>query len=72
MPYLDPSDNFPAPGNRLVIRAHPNCLYISFGRDPGRWAGTDPVIFGVAEDQSLTAIAARWTPAEREAVLGVR
>lgn len=72
MPYLDPGDNFPAPGDRLVIRAHPDYLYVSFGRDPGQWTGTDPVFFGVAEDQSLTAIAARWTPAERESVLGVR
>lgn len=70
MPCLGPSDDFPAPGDRLVIRAHPDYLYVSFGRDPGRWAGTDPVIFGVAEDQSLTAIAARWTPTERQSVLG--
>jgi hypothetical protein len=70
MPYLDPGDNFPAAGHRLVIRAHPDYLYVSFGRDPGQWTGTDPVIFGIAEDQSLTAIAARWTPAERESVLG--
>lgn len=72
MPYLDPGDSFPASGDRLVIRAHPDYLYVSFGRDPSQWTGTDPVIFGVAEDQSLTAIAARWTPAERESVLGVR
>jgi hypothetical protein len=70
MPYLDPGDDFPAPGDRLVIRAHPDYLYVSFGRDPGQWSGTDPVIFGVAGDQSLAAIAARWTPAERESVLG--
>lgn len=70
MPYLDPGADFPAPGDRLVIRAHPDYLYVSFGRDPGQWTGTAPVIFGVAEDQSLTAIAARWTPAERESVLG--
>ena len=70
MPYLDPGDNFPAPGDRLVIRAYPDYLYVSFGRDPGQWTGTDPLLFGVAEDQSLTAIAARWTPAERESVLG--
>ena len=53
-----------------MIRAHPDYLYVSFGRDPGQWAETAPVIFGIAEDQSLTAIAARWTPHERESVLG--
>lgn len=70
MPYLDPGDSFPAPGDRLVVRAHMDYLYVSFGRDPCLWTGIDPVIFGVAEDHSLTAIAARWTPAERAAVLG--
>src|SRR6202007_869866 len=34
LPYLDRGDNFPAPGDRLVIRAHPDYLYVSFGRDP--------------------------------------
>jgi hypothetical protein len=70
MPYLDPGDSFPAPGDGLVIRAHPDYLYVSFGRDPGLWTGADPVIFGVAGNQSLTAIAARWTPDQRESVLG--
>lgn len=70
MPYLDPSDSFPGPGDQLVIRAHPDYLYVSFGRDPRLWAGTDPVIFGIANDHSLKAIAARWTPAERASVLG--
>ena len=70
VPYLDPGDSFPAPGDRLVIRAHPDYLYISFGRDARLWTGADPVIFGGAENQSLTAIAARWTPAQRASVLG--
>jgi hypothetical protein len=70
MPYLGPGDDFPAPGDQLVIRAHPDYLYVSFGREPGQWAGTGPVLFGIAEDQTLTAIAVRWTPAERETVLG--
>jgi hypothetical protein len=32
MPYLGAGDNFPAPGDRLAIRAHPDYLYVSFGR----------------------------------------
>ena len=70
VPYLDPGDNFPAPGDRLVFRAHPDYLYVSFGHKPAQWAGADPVVIGIARDQSLTAIAARWTPAERQSVLG--
>lgn len=70
IPYLDPRDDFPAPEDRLVIRAYQDYLYVSFGHDPGRWAGTDPVIFGLAEDETLTAIATRWTGADRESVLG--
>ncbi|HEX7160824.1 MAG TPA: hypothetical protein VF223_06245 [Trebonia sp.] len=69
MPFLHPGDAFPGPGHQLVIKAYPDYLYVCFGRDPGRWAGPGPVIFGLAEDQSLTAISARWTGAERESVL---
>lgn len=70
MPHLDSSDNFPAPGDRLVIRAYQDYLYISFGRDLGQWAGTDPLIFGVDGEQRLTAIAVRWTGTDRKSVLG--
>ncbi len=55
MPNLVPGDSFPAPGDRLVVRAHPDYLYVSFGRNPGQWAEAGPVIFGIAEDQSLSA-----------------
>lgn len=69
MPYLDPGETFPWTGNRLAIKAYPDYLYVSFGRDPDQWAGAGPVIFGLTMDRSLTAIAARWTTAEQESVL---
>ena len=56
----------------LVIKAYPDYLYVCFGPDPGQWADGGPVLFGLAEDQSLTAISARWTSAERESVLAGR
>ena len=72
MPFLDPGDAFPALGHQLGIKAYPDYLYVSFGRDPGQRTGQGPVIFGLAEDQNLTAIPARWTGAARESVLAGR
>jgi hypothetical protein len=72
MPYLGPAEAFPRPGDRLVIKAYPDYLYVSFGEKPVQWTGSDPVIFGLTGDQTLTAIAARWTDAERESVLAAR
>jgi hypothetical protein len=72
MPVLDPGDTLPSLGHRLAVKAHPDYLYVCFGNEPGQWAGAGPVIFGLAQDQGLTAIAARWPDAERESVLAGR
>jgi hypothetical protein len=69
MPYLAPEETFPWAGTRLAIKAYLDYLYVSFGRDPEQWVGPGPVIFGLTEDQGLTAIAAQWTSAERHTVL---
>jgi hypothetical protein len=69
MPFLDPADALPGLGHQLVIKAYPDYLCVCFGSDPGQWAGPGPVLFGLADDQRLTAIAAPWTGAERESVL---
>lgn len=37
--------------------------------DPGRWVGSDPVLFGLVGEQNLAAICARWSSSERESVL---
>jgi hypothetical protein len=71
MPYLSHEETFPWAETRLAIKAYADYLYVSFGHDPEQWAGLDPVIFGLTKDQGLTAIAARWTSAERHTVLAV-
>ena len=53
----------------LAARAYQDCLVVSFGPAPACWSGAGPVLFGVAGDQVLTALCARWTPAERELAL---
>lgn len=72
MPCLGPGETFPRPGDRLVIKAYPDYLYVCFGPGPVRWAGPDPVLFGLTAGETLTAIAAQWTGAERELVLAGR
>ena len=69
MPHLDPADAWPELRHHLEIKAHPDYLFVCFESDPAQWAGPGPVLFGLAEGQRLTAIAARWTAAERESVL---
>jgi hypothetical protein len=69
MPFLDSGDSVPETGIPLVIRAYSDYLYVSFGPDADRWAGSGPVLFGLAGEQSLAAICARWTGSERESVL---
>jgi hypothetical protein len=69
MPFLDPSDSVPERGSPLAIKAYSDYLYVSFGADADRWAGSGPVLFGLAGEQSLAAICARWTGSERESVL---
>jgi hypothetical protein len=69
MPFLDSSDAFPETEIPLVIKAYLDYLYISFGPDPDQWVGSGPVLFGLATEQSLAAICAKWTSAERESVL---
>jgi hypothetical protein len=69
MPFLDSGDAFPETESPLVIKAYLDYLYLSFGPDPDQWVGSGPVLFGLATGQSLAAICARWTGAERESVL---
>lgn len=69
MPFLDSIDSVPETGSPLVIKAYPDYLYVSFGPDADRWVGSGPFLFGLAGEQSLAAICARWTGSERESVL---
>jgi hypothetical protein len=69
MPFLDSGDALRETESPLVIKAYLDYLYISFGPDPDQWVGSGPVLFGLAMGQSLAAICARWTGAERESVL---
>lgn len=69
MPFLD-SGHTPRETERpLAIKAYFDYLCISFGPDPDQWVGSGRVLFGVATEQSLAAICARWTGPERESVL---
>lgn len=69
MPFLDSGDTIGETGGLPVVKAYPDYLFISFGPDPDHWVGSDPVLFGLTAEQSLTAICARWTSSERESVL---
>ena len=69
MPFLDSGDAARETSRSLVIKAYPDYLYVSFGPDPDQWVGSGPVLFGLAEKRSLTAICARWTGSERDSVL---
>ena len=69
MPFLDSRDTVPGTGELRVVKAYPDYLFVSFGPDPDRWVGSDPVLFGLAGEQNLAAICARWTSSERESVL---
>jgi hypothetical protein len=69
MPFINSGDALPETEGPLVIKAYLDYLYISFGPDPDQWVGSGPVLFGLATEQSLAAICARWTGAERESVL---
>jgi hypothetical protein len=69
MPFLDSSDTVRETGGSPVVKAYSDYLCVSFGPDPDHWVGSDPVLFGLAGEQSLTAICARWTSSERESVL---
>ena len=69
MPFLDSGHTVPEKGTPLVIKACSDYLYVSFGPEADRWAGSGPVVFGLAGEQNLVAICARWTGSERESVL---
>jgi hypothetical protein len=69
MPFLDSSDIIPETGSQLVIKAYSDYLYVSFCPDADRWAGSGPVLFGLAGEQNLAAVCARWSGPERESVL---
>lgn len=69
MPFLDSSDSVPETESPLVIKAYSDYLHVCFGPAADRWAGSGPVLFGLAGDQSLAAICARWSDAERKCVL---
>ena len=58
MPFLDSGDTVCETGGLPVVKAHPDYLCVSFGPDPDHWAGSDPVLFGLTAEQSLTAICA--------------
>jgi hypothetical protein len=69
MPVLDSADIFGEMGRELAVKAYSDYLYISFGPDPDQWVSSGPVLFGLAGEQVLTTICARWTDSERESVL---
>jgi hypothetical protein len=72
MPFLDLGDTVPEAGGSPAVKAYSDYLCVSFGPDPDHWVGSDPVLFGLADGQSLVAICARWTSSERESVLNGR
>jgi hypothetical protein len=69
MPFLDSDDTVREQGGWPVVKAYSDYLCVSFGPDPDHWVGADPVLFGVAGEQNLAAVCARWTSSERESVL---
>ena len=69
MPFLDSGDTLLETEYPLAIKAYLDYLCVSFGPDLDQWIGSGPVLFGLATEQSLAAICARWTGAERESVL---
>jgi hypothetical protein len=69
MPFLDSGDTVRQAEGSLVVKAYSDYLCVSFGPDPDHWVGSDPVLFGVAGEQNLAAVCARWTSSERELVL---
>ena len=69
MPFLDSGDTVRETGGSPVVKAYSDYLCVSFGPDPDHWVGSDPVLFGLAAEQRLAAICARWTSSERESVL---
>jgi len=69
MPFLESGDTVGEKGGSPVVKAYSDYLCVSFGSDSDHWVGSDPVLFGLAGDQSLAAICARWTRSERKSVL---
>jgi hypothetical protein len=69
MPFLDSGDTVYGAVGSLVVKAYSDYLCVSFGPDSDHWVGSDPVLFGVAGEQTLAAVCARWTSSERESVL---
>jgi hypothetical protein len=69
MPFLESGDTVHETGGSPVVKAYSDYLCVSFGPDPDHWVGSDPVLFGLAGEQRLAAICARWTRSERESVL---
>jgi hypothetical protein len=69
MPFLDSGDTVRETKVLPAVKAYLDYLCVSFGPDPDHWVGSDPVLFGLAGEQSLAAVCARWTSSEREAVL---
>jgi hypothetical protein len=69
MPFIDSGDTVRETGGPPVVKAYSDYLCVSFGPDPDHWVGSDPVLFGLAREQGLSAICARWTSSERESVL---
>ena len=69
MPFLEPGNTVRETGRSPVVKAYSDYLCVSFGPGPDHWVGSDPVLFGLAGEQRLAAICARWTRSERESVL---
>jgi hypothetical protein len=69
MPFIDSGNTIRETDGTPVVKAYSDYLCVSFGPDPDHWVGSDPVLFGLAREQSLSAICARWTSSERESVL---
>ncbi len=69
MPFLDPGDTVREAEGSPVVKAYLDYLCVSFGPEPDHWVGSEQVLFGVAGEQNLAAVCARWTSSERESVL---
>lgn len=69
MPFLASGDTIREAEGLPVVKAYSDYLCVSFGPDPDHWTGSDSVLFGVAGEQNLVAVCARWTSSERESVL---
>ncbi len=70
LPVLDPPESDPQEQGTLAITAYQDVLHVALGPTrESRWVGLEPVLFGLAADDTLVALCALWTPEERALVV---